>query len=256
MSRTLAGILAVRNGIELDYSWEEAGKSLLGVCDELVLDDCDSTDGTWERMQEWASVDPRITLAKYPWTNPVGTNQWWPEFLNHARQHAKADHILHLDADEAIHENDYGLIRSAANNGSTLFLKRLNFWRDPQHLIPEGFCCGTKVLRMAPANMPIPSDYPWEPAEATMKQAVDSSIRVFHYGFLRRREAFFKKAKVVQNIWAGDYDPRLRQAESSSGNWMENPVVSEWINNLSRYTGTHPEAAHMWLLERGYSLKS
>lgn len=251
---TLAGILCVRNGTDLDYCWRESGQSLLSVCDELVLSDCDSTDNTRYVMNEWAGREPRITLCNYPWTDPTMSNTWYPEWINYARQHAKSRHIIHLDADELIHEEDYGLIRRAAEAQSVLFCHRLNFWRDPQHLIPDGVCCGTKVLRVAPANMPIPSDYPWEPAADTMKAAQESAIRVYHYGFLRKREAFFRKARVVQHIWTGGYDPRLEAAEKAPGNWMEHENVTGWEKDLNEFTGTHPEIAKPWLRERGYEI--
>lgn len=249
---TLAGIVCIRNGFRLDYCWREAGKSLLGVCDELVLCDCESDDGTRQAMDEWAAKDSRITLAAFPWTNPIRDNQWYPEWVNYARQHAKSEHIIHLDADEVVHEYDWPVIRRAADANSVLFCRRLNFWKDAQHLIPDGFCCGTKVLRIAPSNMPIPSDYPYGPAEPTMAMAIESNIRVFHYGFIRPKEAFFRKARVVQTIWSGGLDSRLESAEKFDGHWATAPGVTGWEDNLNPYNGSHPKAAHQWLKERGY----
>lgn len=249
---TLAGLLTIRNGLSLDYSWKEAGESLLGVCDELVINDVASTDGTWQSIEAWASREPRITLVQTEWTDPKGTDQWWPEVLNRTRQHAKSQMILHLDADEVLGESQYIDVRWAADRGKPLFFKRLNFWKDPQHLIPEGHCCGTKVLRMAPKNMPIPSDYPYGPAEETMKLAEESNIRIYHYGFLRRRDAFFQKARAVQRIWADTFDPRLAEAEKAQGNWMANEIVAPWVKDVTEYHGSHPKIIHAWLRDRNY----
>ena len=250
---TLAGLLTIRNGILLDYCWRESALSMLGVCDELVINDIQSDDGTWECAQDWAAKNPKITLCRTDWTNPERTSDWWPEILNRTRQHAKSEHVIHLDADELIHEDDYPRIRTAAEGAQTIFCKRLNFWKDAQSLIPEGVCCGTKVLRIAPVNMPLPSDYPWEPAASTMLQAVDSEIRIFHYGFLRKRDAFFKKAREVQRIWAGDYDPRLEAAEKFEGDWAQMPGITGWENDLTEYKGSHPKVIHDWLRERGHN---
>jgi glycosyltransferase involved in cell wall biosynthesis len=249
---TLAGLLSVRNTISLDYCWRECGESLLGVCDELVINDCESNDGTWEQVQEWAHQEPRITLVRTPWTDPVATNKWWPEFFNRTREHAKSQMVLAMDADEVLHEEDFGLIRSASNAGKVLYFKRLNFWKDPRHLIPKGQCCGTQVVRLAPRHLPLPSDYPYPPADETVSMAEQSDIRTFHYGFLRKREAFFKKARTVQRIWANDFDPRLARAEREEGNWMVNPVVAPWVNDLTEYNGNHPKFIHQWLKERDY----
>ena len=249
---TLAGIVCVRNGLDLDYSWREAVDSLRGVCDEVVICDCDSTDGTREAMDILADEHSNITLVNYPWTNPINNTLWYPEWINYARQHAKSQHILHLDADEMIHEVDYPLIREAANAGRVLYLKRFNFWKDSRHLIPDGVCCGTKVLRMAPANMPIPSDYPYEPAAVTQSLAQESNIRVFHYGFIRKRDAFFRKARTVHHIWSGSFDPRLEAAEKFEGQWSTMPGVTGWEDRLIHYNGSHPKAAHKWLKDRSY----
>jgi glycosyltransferase involved in cell wall biosynthesis len=250
---SLAGILCVRNGFALDYNWVQAAHSLLSVCDELVLSDCDSTDGTRRAMDDWQMMDARITLCNFPWTNPKHTDQWYPEWINYARQHCTSEHCIYLDADEVLHEDDFVTVVAAAEQKRTLYFKRLNFWKNAQSLIPEGKCCGTKVLRMAPANMPVPSDYPYGPAVDTVKQAVDSDIRVFHYGFLRHRKAFFAKAREVQRIWAGSFDPRLEKAEAFEGNWAEMPGVTGWEGNLVDYRGTHPKIMHDWLRDRGHN---
>lgn len=254
MSLTLGGNICIRQGFELDYCWEQAARSLLPVVDELVLCDADSTDGTRERIEAWAKVEPKITVVNWPWKDPVGDTQAWPEWINYARQHLSTDMHIQLDADELVHEEDYELIRNGRDAKSTLFFQRLNFWRDSKHLIPEGHCCGTKVLRMAPTNMPIPSDYPYGPAADTMAQAVTSAIRVFHYGFLRHREQFFKKARVVQKMWVNSFDPRLEAAEKYEGHWSTMPGVTGWESNLVDYHGSHPSVIHQWLRERGNTI--
>jgi glycosyltransferase involved in cell wall biosynthesis len=249
----LAGILCVRNGDRLDYGWREAGRSLLGVCDELVLSDCDSDDGTRQAMDEWAAKDSRITLCNFPWTDPRGDNMWYPTWVNYARQHCKSDHVIALDADELLHEDSYEEVRHAAENALTLICNRLNFWRDTRSLIPRGECCGCEVIRVAPANLWIPSDYPDPRADEAMKLAVASNVQILHYGFLRKRTAFFEKAREVQRIWANDYDPRLDAADKAGGNWMEHDGVVPWKDQLVPFTGTHPEIAKGWLRERGFT---
>lgn len=247
---TLGGSICIRNGNELDYCFVQAIESLLPICDVVSVCDIESTDGTQELLREWCQRDSRIRLCVHPWTDPQGDPGWWPAVLNYARQHCPADYFIHLDADEVLHEDDYGLIKDAALRGAPKFCKRLNFWKDGYHLIPDGVCCGTEVLRMAPTNCPIPSDYPYGPAEPTQKVAQPSDIRIFHYGFLRAPQAFFRKARVVEKIWVNDYDRRLEAAEKFEGNWMEMPGVTGWENGLVKYDGTHPKVIHDWLKER------
>lgn len=244
----------MRNGDRLDYCWREAGQSLLAICDELVLCDCDSDDGTREAMDEWKSREPRINICNFPWSDPRGDIMWYPTWVNYARQHCKCDHIIALDADEILHEDSQREARQAAQDGKIAICKRLNFWRDAEHLIPAGVCCGIEVIRMAPSNLWIPSDYPDPRAQEAMSRAQHSNVMIYHYGFLRNREAFFAKARAVQRIWANDFDPRLAAAEKADGNWMTRDGVVPWKDQLIPFNGTHPEAAKAWLKERGYAL--
>lgn len=250
--KTLAGIICVRNGDRLDYCWREAALSLLAVCDELVLCDCDSDDGTREAMDEWKSRERRINICNFAWTDPRGDNMWYPTWVNYARQHCKCDQVIALDADEILHEDSHREVWQATEGGHVLICNRLNFWRDARSLIPRGECCGCEVIRIAPANLWIPSDYPDPRAEEAMKRAIPSNVKIHHLGFLRKREAFFNKAREVQRIWANDYDPRLEAADKAGGNWMEHDGVVPWKDQLTPFTGTHPEIAKTWLKERGY----
>lgn len=247
---TLGGSICIRNGIDLDYCFAESITCLLELCDVVSVCDIESTDGTQEALREWVQREPRLRLCIHPWTDPVADVQWWPGVLNYARQHCPADYFIHLDADEILHEDDFGIIRDAALRGAPKFCHRLNFWKDARHLIPEGVCCGTKVLRMAPTNCPIPSDYPYEPANPTQAIAQESSVRVFHYGFLRAPQAFFRKARTVQRIWVNSYDRRLEEAEKFEGNWMEKPEITGWENGLVPYEGPHPKFIGEWLKQR------
>ncbi len=225
------------------------------IVDELVLSDCDSDDGTRSRMDDWKAMHgDKINICNFPWTNPSHTNLWWPEWLNYARQHAKSDWIIQLDADEVLHEDSFDEVLAAARDRKALVCYRYNFWRDAQHLIPKGHCCGTDVIRIGPQNLIMPSDYPIPGSGEIERMAVPSGVKIMHYGFLRKREAFFKKARVVQGIWAGTFDPRLEEAEKAGGNWMEHAGVTGWENSLDEFKGTHPVAIHEWLLKRGYTL--
>lgn len=250
--KTISGILCCRNTESLDYCWKEAGQSLLGVCDELVISDCSSSDGTRELIDDWARKDSRIKVVDYPWENPVSTNKWWPEWVNKTIKQASGEWIIQLDADEILHENSYAEVRIASNESRAAICKRWNFWKDDKHLIPSGFCCSDNVIRVGSSKMYMPSDYPMNEALEIMAIAQPAPIFIGHYGFLRKREAFFQKARVVQNIWAGSFDPRLAAAEAAGGNWMTHSGVTGWENNLVPFTGTHPKLILPWLKERGY----
>lgn len=257
---SLGGNVCVRDGIKLDYCWREAVLSLLPVCDVVVVCDGGSTDGTLEEVRAWCDREPKLKLCCYPWTDPRGDIEFWVNWLNFAREHVPCTHHIQLDADEVLDEHSYGAVRkyARANNPRyTLKCARLNFWRDHRHLIPHGVCLGHEVVRLAPQEMWLPSDGAHPKGSEAVAAAYPSPphITIFHYGFLRRRDAYFAKSKALHGFFFNGYDQRLVDAEKDTeqgGNWMDAIKNVEWTERLLPYDGHHPAVAHGWLRERGY----
>jgi len=251
---TLSGFICVRNAFDLDYCFTESIRSLLDVCNEVCVCDSDSTDDTKRYLDQWARQEPKLTLANFPWTDPKGDPAWYVGWLSYARDHlkTKGGFAITLDADEILHEHSYDLVRYAANNELVLTCHRYNFWGDASHLIPHGECCGHAVIRVGPQKLCFPSDYPDPRCEEMMRLAKPSNVQIMHYGFLRERSAFFRKARAVQRIWANSYDKRLDDADKAGGNWMANPNVVPWTKDLLPFTGSHPAVIIPWLQKRGW----
>lgn len=249
--------IPLRNCIELDYPFRECIASLLPVCDVVSVCDGQSTDGTQEEIREWMKREPKLSLCVYEWKEPKGDPSWFVDWLNYGRQHVTADFQFQLDADEVLSELSYGYIEwlkaKPATDRFTVACNRLNFWRDHRHLIPHGQCCGHEVVRIAPVGLWLASDGYDPRGEEAASLAMKLGIDIMHYGFLRRREAFFKKEKLLQGYFFNSYDPRLEKAETVPGNWMESEGVTGWENNLIDFAGPHPKVAQAWLNERGYN---
>jgi glycosyltransferase involved in cell wall biosynthesis len=251
---TLGGNVVIRNGNEFDFCWREAVQSLLPVCDTVTICDGESSDGTQQQVREWASREPKIKLCVYPWPHPKGDPDFFVKWINYAREHVKADFQFQLDADEVLYEKSYDAVRRFVQKGGrrSAIVTRWNFWRDHRHTIPEGVCLGKHVIRIAPQNVWLASDGSHPMGAEAVAMAVKTSIEIFHYGFLRKREEFFKKERLLHGMFFNSYDPRLEKAEKETGNWMAMPGLCGWENNLSDYGGEHPEVAKAWLNERGY----
>lgn len=256
---SLGGNVCIRDGNKLDYPWRESVSSLLPVCDVVVVCDGGSTDGTLEEIREWCKRQPKLRLCCYPWTDPKADIDFWVRWLNWAREHVPCSHHIQLDADEVLDERSYPIVLEYAKTAprDTLKCQRLNFWKDHRHLIPHGVCLGHEVVRLAPQDMWLPSDGVHPLGAETVAMSNPSKIRIFHYGFLRRREAYFEKAKLLHGYFFNTYDPRMTKAEEDTehgGNWMEKIENVEWTKNLIPYNGHHPIIAHQWLRERGYDV--
>lgn len=254
---SLGGNVCIRNGDTLDYPWRESVQSLLPVCDVVVACDGGSTDGTLEELKTWCEREPKLKLCEYPWPNPKGDIDFWVNWLNYCREHIPCTHQIQLDADEILDERSYRAVQYYNRDSPrhTLRCKRLNFWRDQKHLIPYGVCLADTVVRLAPQEMWLPSDGPHPRGSEAVQAAIDSHIVIFHYGFLRRRAAYFEKSKQLHGFFFNGYDQRLIDAEKDTehgGNWMDKIKNVEWTERLVPYDGHHPKIAHQWLKDRNY----
>lgn len=256
--KTLGGFVCVRNGDRLDYCWREAVASLLPVCSEIVISDSNSNDGTTEVLHQMARDEPKIRVINWPWTDPKGeSHHAFIRWLNFARSHLTTDCQITLDADEVLDDNPlcHRVILDALHTDNPCrFFHRLNFWRDARSLIPPHYCCAHHVARMGPASYFVHSDEPrtengqdWR----ILDEAVfHPDLKIFHLGFLRRREAFYEKAKAVGSMWFASYDERIKAAEEAGKPVWESEC--EYSDKLIPYSGGYPASVRRWLEERGH----
>jgi glycosyltransferase involved in cell wall biosynthesis len=129
----LSGYTTIRNVINSDYPWKQSIKSLLGFCDEVIVLDGGSDDGSYEEMIEWSKVEPKIVVKQYTrdWNDPRfamfdGANKAI------ARTLCTGDWCWQQDVDEIVHEDDYKkikpLIRQMPKALNLLCLPVVEYW--------------------------------------------------------------------------------------------------------------------------------
>ena len=111
---TLSGYTTTKNVIESDYPWTEAIRSLLGFCDEVVVVDGGSTDGTWEQLQTMSQLqgDGRLKVhqVKRDWSaKRFALFDGQQKAV--ARSLCSGDWCWQQDIDEVVHEDDYEKIK-------------------------------------------------------------------------------------------------------------------------------------------------
>ena len=129
----LSGYTQAYNVMKSNYPWRESIISLLGFCDEVVVLDGGSNDGTYEELKEWAKKENKLKVRqlKRDWDNPRFA-------LFNGQQKAAArtlctgDWCWQVDIDEVVHEEDYKkvkpLIRNIPKNVNIVSLPVIEYW--------------------------------------------------------------------------------------------------------------------------------
>lgn len=241
----IGGTIFVHDPIKMDYCYVQAIESLLGVCDEVVVVDADSTDGASDVLAEWSGRDPRIRILNAPW-NPVrGTHgAWLADLANYARDNLKTEYHFGLQADEVLHPDDYPEIRKFAERNVPMQCLRLNFWLDAKHVAGTGHLCGNNIIRGGPQHLRFVGDAEGIEAE----NAVQSNVCIYHVGFIRKEEAFIEKAVMMEEAFFETHNPILDRMKTEGMRALEGWVPADALHS---FHGTYPPNLIPWLKDRG-----
>lgn len=105
---TISGYTTTKNCVEQRYPFRETIKSMLGFCDEVIVVDGGSDDGTWEQLLEMAGDDERLRVYQFErdWEHKrFAVFDGAQKAL--ARSLCTKEFCWQQDSDEIVHENDY-----------------------------------------------------------------------------------------------------------------------------------------------------
>jgi glycosyltransferase involved in cell wall biosynthesis len=133
---TISGYTTTKDCIKAQYPWRESIQSMLGFCDEVVVVDGGSTDGTLEELREWAGTETKLKvhLVERDWAHPrfaVFDGAQKAE----ARKRCTGDFLWQMDADEVVPERDWPkvleLCRTFPREIDLISLPVTEFWGGP-----------------------------------------------------------------------------------------------------------------------------
>ncbi len=138
---TVSGYTTTKDVINAGYPWQESITSLLGFCDEVVVVDGGSTDGTWEKLQTWSKKEDKLRVYQF--------KRDWDHYrfaLFDSQQKAiarslcKSEWCWQSDVDEIVHENDYETVKKLARqipkSVKVVCLPVIDYWGKGQHRPP------------------------------------------------------------------------------------------------------------------------
>lgn len=111
----LSGYTTTKDVIKSDYPWRESIKSLLGFCDEVVVVDGGSQDGTWEELTSWSKTETKLRVyqVKRDW-DYYRFAVFDGQQKAIARSLCTGDWCWQMDVDEIVHEKDYDKVKKLA----------------------------------------------------------------------------------------------------------------------------------------------
>jgi glycosyltransferase involved in cell wall biosynthesis len=214
--KKLAGVIFFHNAESLDYCYKEAIQCLLECTDHVYVVDAGSDDGTAEEVKKMD--DERLTLiffSKKDWDDQVGREKL-SYFTNKGIEWAEKDgyeYVLNIQADEILHQKSYEELRRAVKAGyESYMMKRINLWASPylQLNVPHNRKpCSTEIIRLAKSCY-----RSYDDAESISVASTDSyfmnGLRVYHMGFVRKREIHPTKIRTMQkDIFLTNPDVKL-----------------------------------------------
>ncbi|MBL7033597.1 MAG: hypothetical protein ISR91_05570 [Candidatus Delongbacteria bacterium] len=249
----ISGFSFVRNGVKLYYPVAESIRSLLPLCDEVIVavGQGDPDDTTREALA--AIDDPKIRIIDTVWEeryqqkgaiNAVQTDI--------ALRACSGDWCFYLQADEVVHERFLPLIRERCEQlledeeVEGLLFNYRHFWGDYDHChnLHGWYPHEIRLVRNRPhihswqsAQSFRSFDY-WEhprQPEGTRKLRVASvAAEIFHYGWVRPPKLMQNKRRALDSVHWG----RQRAAR----HYDQAPQEFDYgpLDRVPRFTGTHP----------------
>jgi hypothetical protein len=110
----ISGFMIVKDVLGQGYPFVEAIASALPICDEFLVSDGYSTDGTYEVVQRISSINPKVKVYRYHWPDKKDINVL-SEVTNELRSKCRFQYIFSVQANEIIHEQSAPLIKALPN---------------------------------------------------------------------------------------------------------------------------------------------
>lgn len=249
----LCGTLFIYNGESMDYCYIEAIKCLIEFCDYVIVVDAGSDDGTLERIKEVSSPLLKIiSLPKSEWEAHSGKEKL-NYFSNIAIQEADRmgfQYQFNLQGDEIVHESSYAAIREAVEQQADgYFNTRINLWSSPYlqlNVEPTRLPCSNTIVRLTKTSF---RSYGDAESIAVSNPNADfvSRIKIYHMGFVRKRDIMKKKVIHIQEkVFGVDHDKKLDGSDVF--------IPERWFsgNDLKPIDEPLPKIIQQWAKERVY----
>jgi glycosyltransferase involved in cell wall biosynthesis len=237
----VAGFSFIKNAVKFQYPVAEALRSILPLCDEVVVAVGNSNDGTRELV---ASLGPKIRIIDTVWDDTlreggrvlaVETNKAFQAIGS------DADWCIYIQGDEVIHEDGYEEIQQAMRQwkdhpGVDGLLFRYQHFYGSFDYVASASRWYRNEIRVVRNSKNI---YSYRDAQG-FRKGHNEKLRVkplqayvHHYGWVREPEVMLSKQSNMSGFYDGQPEPHLEKIYSGRFDYGG-------IDALERFRGTHP----------------
>jgi glycosyltransferase involved in cell wall biosynthesis len=239
----VSGFTFLRNGVILGYPFIESIKSLLPVCDEVIVAVGVSDDNTLELVKQIA--DPKIRIIETTWNEKMSDRGYtYAQQKMIAQFNCSGDWAFYLEGDEIIHENDVPLIKSqmlrylSDSKVEALVFDYYHFYGTPNHIAvsPRWYRQAPRIIRNTVRSF-APDGLFWvvmtDNKHGRYPYAARVGCHLYHYGHVRKITAMNEKNKRVERYWG-----KVPGSFNSYGNVDKNSLI--------KFTASHPAVILPW----------
>ncbi|WP_373974208.1 glycosyltransferase [Chitinibacter sp. SCUT-21] len=239
----VSGFTFLRNGTMLGYPYVESLKSLLLVCDEVIVAVGASEDDTLEQVK--AINDPRIRIIETVWNEGMEQRGYvYAQQKMIAQFNCTGDWAFYLEGDEVIHEDDAPKIRAAMEQHlhnplvEAIAFDYHHFYGCPDLVAksPAWYRQAPRIIRNTIRSW-APDGLFWVVMDKNKKgrypRAALAGCPIYHYGHVRSAAKMQEKNRQVAKYWS--HAPK------------EHDYSRIDASILQPFTGTHPQLVTQWL---------
>jgi len=251
----VCGFSFVRNGVKFDYPFEEAIRSILPLCDDVVVAVGNSDDNTLKRVK---AIDPKVKVIETIWDDSLREGgQVLASETNKAFQAIpiEYDWAFYIQGDEVIHEQYlqtiYKAMEDNLNNQKVdgLLFNYTHFFGSYE-FVGLTYSWYRREVRVIRNRKDIFSyrdaqGFRKSPNEKLRVKLIDA--KVFHYGYVKEPVALqLKQTSMIKHYhddkWIRNF---FQPKESYQYEGAPEPV--------KKFEGTHPEVMKERIKRKSWS---
>ena len=238
----VSGFTFIRNAIKYDYPILEAIRSILPLCDEVIVAVGNSEDETLQLIQ---SIDPKVKIIETVWDDSVregGRTLALETDKAYAAISKDSDWAFYIQGDEVLHEQYYPTIKASMLKYKDrpsidgLLFNYLHFYGSYDY-VGSSISWYPDEIRIIRVRKDIFSyrdaqGFRKQPNEKLNVKRIDAWM--YHYGWVKPPEKMQLKQKSFHKMWHDDQWINEHVEQVDEFDYFKN------IDALKLFDGSHP----------------